>query len=318
MEADGFNVVRVFMDCCSASGQVGNPGYGLSSAYMDKVVDFLWRAKAHQIFVILIIDGTPALGGYNDMLWSKYYPNISGNNLRYLTTEGLIAKEMYVTDFVRGLIKRQAPLDAIFAYDLTNELNYDSWLPPLSLTDGLVATGNGRFYDMSKPEEKLKMVNDNLISWIDQLRHSILHLDPTALVDVSFYSPLVTIESQTGESHSGVIEAVVAESQADFIDLHPYPGKGFTLADYAHFYGISSNTSKPILMGEYGIRVSAFESASSAAQFLQSWQVESCQYGFDGWLLWTWDTQDGLWNALSENGAIEQALAPSLHPDPCK
>jgi len=34
---------------------------------------------------------------------------------------------------------------------------------------------------------------------------------------------------------------------------------------------------------------------------LRDWQVQSCQFGFDGWLLWTWDTEESgnSWNALS-------------------
>jgi hypothetical protein len=43
------------------------------------------------------------------------------------------------------------------------------------------------------------------------------------------------------------------------------------------------------------------------------------QAGFDGWLLWTWDTdeQPQIYNALGDGALIEQALAPKLHPDPC-
>ena len=48
-------------------------------------------------------------------------------------------------------------------------------------------------------------------------------------------------------------------------------------------------------------------------------QIESCRYGFDGWLLWTWDTEDtlGFWNALSQGSEIEKVLAPVNRPDPC-
>lgn len=318
MESDGYNVVRVFIDCCSTSGQVGDPKHGLSYAYMEKVVDFLWRAKAHNIFVILIIDGTPALGGYNDVLWSRWFPNIGGNNLRYLTTEGLLAKDMYMTDFVRALIDRQAPLDTIFAYDLSNEVYFELNNPPFSLSSGLVFTGNAKTYDMSKPEEKTSMAIDNMIYWIDNLRESILYLDPTALVEVSFFAPLARIPTNLGDSYISLPGAVIARSQADFIELHPYPGKGFDLQQYATYYGIAANTPKPVVMGEFGVWKSAFNSAASAAQFLQNWQIESCQYGYDGWLLWTWDSEDGLWNALSQNGEIEKALAPITRPDPCK
>jgi F5/8 type C domain len=48
-------------------------------------------------------------------------------------------------------------------------------------------------------------------------------------------------------------------------------------------------------------------------------QSESCPYGIDGWLLWTWDTEEQteLWNGLSGDRTIDRALAPATRPDPC-
>jgi len=319
MESDGFNLVRVFIDCCSAAGeQVGNPIHGLSYPYTENVVDFLKRAKSHHIYVILITDLTPGLGGYNDLLWKAGTAQIGGNNPRYLTVGGSIAKANYETDFVRVLIEHQAPMDAIFAYDLTNEVNFDTSMPPFSLSNGLVTTGNGKSYDMAKPDDKVRMAYENLIYWIDHQRESIRQLDPTALVEVSFYAPMAPVPSQLGDSYISLTGEVIAQSQVDFIDLHPYPGVGFDLSQYARYYGIDANTPKPILMGEFGAFKYAFDAAADAAQFLQNWQIESCQYGFDGWLLWTWDTEDRVWNALSQNHEIEKALAPTNRPDPCR
>src|SRR4029453_12577156 len=50
--------------------------------------------------------------------------------------------------------------------------------------------------------------------------------------------------------------------------------------------------------------------------------ADSCAYGVDGWILWTWDTgpqPDGvtLWNALDDGGRLEHALAPNDRPDAC-
>ncbi len=319
MEVDGFNVVRVFIDCCSAAGtQVGDPSGGLSDAYMANVADFLMRAKAHHIYVILITDLTPAYGGYNDILWKDWFPDITGNNLRYLTNNGLLAKINFELDFVRSLIEHHAPLDAIFAYDMSNEAGFDTFDVPFSLSSGLVTTGNGHTYDMAKPGDKARMASENLVYWIDTLRQRILQLDPTALVEVSFYGPFTPVPSLLDDSYISVPEEVIANSQADFIDVHPYPGAGFDLPEYARYYGITADTPKPVLMGEFGAKSHLFDTAADAAQFLQNWQIESCRYGYDGWLLWTWDSEDFLWNALSENGEIEQALAPLNHPDPCR
>lgn len=49
------------------------------------------------------------------------------------------------------------------------------------------------------------------------------------------------------------------------------------------------------------------------------WQVESCTYGFDGWLFWSWDNpgQPQFWKATDAAGVIERALSPNARLDPC-
>ena len=72
-------------------------------------------------------------------------------------------------------------------------------------------------------------------------------------------------------------------------------------------------------MGEYGGSRRVYGTAEAAAADLQNWQFESCAWGFDGWLLWTWDTdeQSELWNGRSAGDLFERALAPRLRVDPC-
>ncbi len=67
-------------------------------------------------------------------------------------------------------------------------------------------------------------------------------------------------------------------------------------------------------MGEYGGFSARLRTPEAAAAALQNWQFESCAWGFDGWLLWTWDTdeQSALWNGRSAGGVIERTLAPRL------
>ena len=57
----------------------------------------------------------------------------------------------------------------------------------------------------------------------------------------------------------------------------------------------------------------------TAAQALVEWQVESCKYGFDGWLLWTWDdtTLGEIIPAVAEGGLISEMLSPAKRPDAC-
>jgi cellulase (glycosyl hydrolase family 5) len=312
MHADGYNVVRVYVDCCRTSNNVGSPSGGISSAYLDNVIDFLDKAKANDIFVLLVLHLTPADGGYNQY-WEPYRPTFDGPNLRYLTGGGYEAKRLYDKAFIRALTKRDAPLDVIFAYDLTDDVVYEASQPPLSLKSGVISTANGKSYDMAKPEDKVQMMKENLVYWIDQQRAAILEVDSTALVTVSFPAFIAT-------SRPTYPEAVIWKSTVDFIDLHIYLGVGFTLEDYVNQFGIDGMAEKPIIMGQFAAFRQGFPSAASAAQALQEWQGASCQYGFDGWLLWLRGSEEhtALYNGLSDGGVINETLAPINRPDPCQ
>ncbi|HEY5982832.1 MAG TPA: hypothetical protein VIU38_05110 [Anaerolineales bacterium] len=321
MQLDGFNTVRVFIDCCSAAGeQVGYSGGGLDKRYLAKVVDFLGRARGHDIFAILSVDLTPGEGGYNDALWPAFGPNFDGENVRYLTRGGFEAKRAYTVDFVQAMLDLEAPVDAILAYDLTNEIHFDTSKPPLSLTEGQVKTLNGKSYDMADRKAKDAMVNENLIYWIDGLREVIRTIDPSALVTASFFVPQGPVPTRQGDSRFILTDAVIHESQADFIDVHPYPRMGLNLSGFAANFGMSAEDVKPVIMGEFGASTTWYGNTGDAARSLRNWQVESCRYGFDGWLLWTWDSEEqtAFYPALAGDGEIEQILAPANRPDPCK
>jgi hypothetical protein len=311
MHAAGYNIVRIFVDCCREGNNVGDPAGGISTAYLENVIDFLMKAEANEIYVLLISDLTPAQGGYDDM-WQHCCTTFDGENLRYLTPGGRRGERRFNQDFIRALIERQAPMEAIFAYDLTNEVHFSVDKAPFSLTAGKVTTANHQTYDMASPDDKRRMMDENLVYWIDQQRAAILEVDPTALVTVSFPA----INSGQTTVHTG---PAIWESTADFIDLHAYLGWGLSLEDYVNRFEIRGYNEKPIILGEFGAAKRGYPSAAVAAQALQEMQVDSCGYGLDGWLLWTWDgdEQTELWNGLSENGEISTVLAPKERPDPC-
>jgi hypothetical protein len=125
--------------------------------------------------------------------------------------------------------------------------------------------------------------------------------------------------SRAGDNRLIRTRAVIEHSTADFVDIHPYPGADLTFPQFMQNYGIDGPTPKPIIMGEFGAFKFAYGSASEAANALISWQRQSCAYGIDGWLLWTWDSADqpDLWNGLDAGGTIERALSPASRPDPC-
>lgn len=314
MHTDGYNVVRVFL----SQNTIGTKDDGLSPEYMQNVSDFLERAKQNHVYVMFTQDWIPA-GKYDPIISRDCCSNFNLMNLNYLSSSGLRANVEFFKDLVQSLFDLRAPTDAIFSFELRNELFYETDQPPLSLIKGKVTTANGKIYDMSSSQDKQKIVEDNLVYWIDSVRTAILNKDPTALVSVGFFQPQEPNPSQVGDPRLSVTEPAIWQSKADFIDLHVYPGIELDLQKYVKNFGINDMQEKPIIMGEFGAKASRFITVDNAVQRLVKWQVESCQYGFDGWLFWTWDNNENpdFFNALSEDGKIEKALSVYTRPDAC-
>jgi hypothetical protein len=318
MHADGYNVVRVFMNGNCLPGCIGDPAGGLSEAYMANVVDFLRRAQANGIYVILTTDAEPATRYYIDLLDTTWSESFGGANTNYLRGGGILVGKTYLQDFIEALRAQDAPFEAIFAYALRNELFFETNAPPLSIGAGTVSTADGQHYDMASSEDRQRMMDENLLLWIDQIRAAVLERDPTALVTVGFFPPDAPNPWASAPRYIRT-QRVIWESSLDFFDLHPYPG-GYGVAELMENFGAQGMQAKPILMGEFGAARSTYASVAATARALHDWQVDSCEFGFDGWLLWTWDTdeQREFYNGLSDQGQINQALAPVNRPDPCQ
>jgi len=314
MAAAGYNTVRVFLD--TFPGGLPGPGVTpLSDAYLDNVVALLELAADRDIQVLLTTDWLPESPAYA----FESDPGIENVNAMYLSRGGVAANERFFADFARGLVDRRARLDALLAYELRNELYFTNLFPPFSLSSGLVATANGRTYDVASVDDQIAMLEENLISWVDSMRAAILAVDPTALVTVGFFQPKGPNTSRVGDDRVIETRRVILESTADFIDLHGYPGGELNLRQIVENFKVPGTTLKPILLGEFGAERNANATVEDAVRSLVEWQVESCEYGFDGWATWTWDSveQPSFWNALDGNGAIAEALSPAARPDPC-
>ena len=250
MHAAGYNVVRIFVDCCREGNNAGDPAGGISTAYLENAIDFLNKAKANQLYVLLVLDLTPAQGGYDDM-WQHCCETFDGENLRYLTSGGHRGERSFNQDMISALIDAGAPVETIFAYDLTNEVHFNLDKPPFNLPSGKVTTANNKTYDMSIEEDKQRMMDENLVYWIDQQRSAILEIDPSALVTVSF--PAINSGQTTVDPHPAIWA-----SKADFIDLHTYLGWGLSLDQYMERFRVDQLPEKPIILGEFGASSAPF------------------------------------------------------------
>lgn len=314
MHNDGYNVVRVFL----SPDTMGTATGGFSIDYMKNIVEFLNYAEANEMYVIFTLDWLPG-GKYGNILNADCCSTFALMNANFLPPAGLEANKVFFQDFAKELIQMGASTEYIFSYQLRNEMFYDMDQPPLSFTTGKVKTANGQTYDMSSMAEKKKMIEENNVYWLDTVRAGILEVDPTALVSVGFFVPQEPNPARIGDPRFVVSAPAIWQSQIDFVDLHAYPGFELNLQQHVENFGINNMKQKPIIMGEFGGEISRFSSIFSAAQTFVDWQVESCKYGFDGWVFWTWDLdeQPDFFNALMQDGAINGVLAPKLRPDPC-
>jgi hypothetical protein len=315
LRAEGYNSTRVFVIGECPAGCAGLPGRrAISRAYVRNVVDFLRRAKKQGIQVILTMGFPP--GSYGSLIGTA--PLVDGVNRVLLTEGGIRAFGTFWRDFVRELRRQKAPFEAILAYDVTNENAFVNDHAPFTLTSGVVTAPGGARYDLAVTGEKERLMDDAMVYWVDRVRAAIRRVDPTALVTASFFEPEGPNPTRPGDTRILRTRGVIERSQLDFVDLHAYPG-GLPLQQVMENYGVAGPTRKPLVMGELGAFKQAFASAAEGAAALEAWQAQSCAYGFDGWLLWTWDSdeQTELWNGLSEGGPIGRALSPKSRPDPC-
>lgn len=119
------------------------------------------------------------------------------------------------------------------------------------------------------------------------------------------------------------MRAVLDSSTLDFLSPRLSPGLELTLPQYVANYELPATTVKPVLMAEFGAPTATHATLAAAAEALQTWQADSCAAGFDGWMLWTWDTvgertgEPAFWNGQDGSGVLERALAPVVRTDPC-
>ncbi len=266
MASGGYNVVRVFHD--HGSGGLGGNAT-THGAYMDNVADFLRMAKAHGLYVMFAQDWLPDGYGFDSD------PGIDGINALYLSAGGVAANARFFGDFVDELIARGAPLDAVWAYELRNELYFEAEQAPFNARSGQVTTANGVTYDLADASERTRLLEDGLVYWIDQVRAAILSRDPTALVAVGFFQPQTPNPTRLGDTRLIETGAAILRSTADFIDLHAYPGD-LTFGKLVENYKLPPVTDKPVVMGEYGAFHEFYPTAADAVQALITWQAEAC------------------------------------------
>jgi hypothetical protein len=318
MVKSGYNVVRVFLNAATEGG-IRSKGDSLSDDYIKNLSDFLIKAKENKLYVILTLDWIPVPVPLSPppSAWCSDY---QCSSVHILTEDGIRANQNFFTRLVRNLLAHKAPTDMILAYELRNELTFDSELPPLSLTSGSVTTANGKTYDLSSAVEKNRMLEEGLVYWIDRVRGSILQVDPTALISVGFIPPGGPNPARVGEKKISVVGQVIRKSLLDVVDIHVYPDAGGpTLSQLAENFGIVGFNAKPVIMGEFGALTEQYPSREAALRKMVDLQAASCALGIDGWIFWAWQIEKNpdTYNLMDDNEIMNLILAPVNRPDPC-
>ena len=315
---NGYNTVRVFLDQCNVGANcIGDSdNEGLNPAYLANIADMMAAAKETGIYILFTSNDLPDQGGYSEEANAASGTIFAGyRNSYYLTPGAVNATQRYWRDLMTGLIEQQADFDAILGWQLLNE----QWLfidqPPLSLTSGEVTTTTGT-YDMSDQAQKELMVAEGLRHYISEVKAEILALDPTALVTMGFFVPELVAPDWYLDT-----APLIQDSDLDFFDLHAYPGE-IPLSAQAEKFGMLGFDEKPIVMGEYGAFLDTYSEIEAAARGVAGWSAESCDYGFDGWLYWSYypnnpEAGDTTWGLIDEGEYLFDLFSPINQPDPC-
>lgn len=332
MQKNGFNVVRVFINglrgqrgCMFKSRDAAKP----DPVYLDNLADFLLLARKHGILVVPCFEFFPEAGPYRKGL-DRSVKNIGGMNNNYLNASFIDAKKRYLRDVIRALRKRDPrTLSAVFCWDIGNELCFYLGQPPFSLSNGRVTSANGVTYDLAKDKERL--ADDMAVYWVDQMAAAIRAEIPDALVDASEFTYRAVGRRGPGDFHQEKAPwanrypfrpTALLRSSADIIDTHTYAANEAVLkvdmASIEHdklLAGLKAEPHKALIVGEFGVVKRVYPKLAPAAAWAGEFARRLKALGYDGWIYWTYDTdeQPMLWNAESGDGAIFRTLAEVAH-----
>ncbi len=329
MASGGYNVVRVFIN-----GFWGRRGTllenaeadALSAAYLDNLADFLLQAGKCNVLVIPCFEGFPEAGPYGHFLTTQV-EHVQGASRNYLHPGFIAAKKAYLQDVIRGLRARDpATLRAVFCWDIMNEVCFPLSGAPFALDQGMVTPANGITYDLAI--DKQRLADEMAIYWVDQIVEAIRSEVPDALINANLFTYHAVGRTGPGDFHQDQAlwknrypfrPTALLRSKADVIDIHFYSDSeealNNDLASVEHealLKGLAEQPGKALLVGEFGAFKTRFPQLPPAAKWASTLAAEFPKLGFQGWLYWTYDTdeQKELWNGMSGDGVIFRALSP--------
>ena len=322
MHEDGFNVVRLWFNACwgGAQGCLDLPQGGLNRGFLENMKRFMEVAKQNGIYIILTMDALPDSRQYQSLL-DPYRNQYTDFNLEYMTLGGVEAQSNYQRDLIRGLMEVGAPMDVILAYQIKEEAYFEENQPPFNTSTGTIKPANGKTYDLADPIQRRAAMEESWLYYIEKVSQAIQEVDPTALVGMGFFVQHEPNPVLVGDPRMVYLDKVLNQSALDFVAFSAYSGFDLNIRQTAENFNIIGYSKKPLMFGEFGAFRQSYPDLETAAVALQAWQVDSCEFGIDGWQVWTWDAggsmHDNFWEAVERDGAIRSSLSPARNPDPC-
>jgi hypothetical protein len=326
LRANGYNTVRVFVtgrrkENPGISGEAGTEG--LYIPYLDNLADFLKRASANGIYVIINFADVDL--PQNDYFREKVGGKTGKENLFH--EAGVVAfREMVASTL--GYLKARNPdlLKSILGVSFNNEVDAKLTQWPFT-AKGPVTTANGKSYDMSVPEDRQRCYEEGLAFYYEQLCDAVKSVDKDLLTcEGIFVAAAVGRDHRLGAAtfdpdnlakgfdwERGIGLRVpppltlLVQSPLDFVDVHLYPPGslasfeeqvedllGSSLYRDALEAGLVSE--KPVILGEFGSFKKCVEKDTNdgLAGGMNRWKAVrdlACgKLGFVGYLGWSLET----------------------------
>lgn len=321
MQSYGYNYVRVFLDCPTLYSGFGLSSPGVPFSYTKNVIDFLVRASNHNISVMLTASWNPA--NYQSIINSYPLPaNVTGINVIVFHDGQTMAKAQFFQDLLSQIkAANSTAFRTIFAIDIFNEICVSVREQPFSSTRGQVSFG-GLSYDMASGNDRQRLLDTVGNQWLNTVAATIKMIAPHILVTASLFSPNavghdgfdgVQFRPAGTDERYPLRPGSLIQTLADYIDLHVYA------SDNARneFTGAALTQEKPLLMGETGAYTGFFPNISVAAGAIKQVIIDSFDYRFIGWGIWTWDSIDQeprFWTLTEQNNTLNNVLSPNAWP----
>eukprot|EP00041_Stephanoeca_diplocostata_P007571 m.108057 g.108057 ORF g.108057 m.108057 type:complete len:502 (+) comp16944_c1_seq1:146-1651(+) len=340
-ESDAHNMAIPVLPCTAASARPNGVGGAwddkkLSREYMDNFADFVRLATQYKVWLMPTFQRFPCTARFVAMTHPRNM-HISDGNADYLDAPTVSAKAAYLQEFSSELRARIGSelMSTVLAYSLENEARaYGNEIPFSDQTLTAVKFSDGHEYNMSDARERRAGLDASFAYWASTVGTAVRSIDDKALVTVGMFtyyavghaSPVAPgpTSSSPDPRFPPDPSHLSTHGNVDYLDIHVYPtGEKFNLdQDLAsENYDAIDQQKVPVLMGEFGAFKRFYPTASDAAHKLREIMLSTCrEYGFQGWLAWTWDTWEQgwmLWNMQDQKAFIAHALSPELFNDTC-